>query len=257
MNKQFKKTLFKPFIEAIKKYNLIEEGDVIGVCMSGGKDSFLLASLLLELQKHKRVNYELKFIVMDPGYKEENLNKIKENLKLFKIDAHIFKTDVFKVSTKLNENNPCYLCARMRRGHLYNEALKLGCNKIALGHHMDDVVETILLNMIYAGSYSSMMPKLKSDNFKPLELIRPMYLIEEENIIKWVKDNNLEFIGCACSVTSKDIGKRQEIKELVKLLTKEYKNAKHNILKSSENVNLNTIISYKKDSKITNFLDDY
>lgn len=257
ITKKFHKTLFVPFVKSIKKYELISGNDKIAVCISGGKDSMLLAKLLEELKKHKVVKFDLEYIVMDPGYTDEVLKKIKYNLNLLNINAHIFKTDIFQVSNKLNEESPCYLCARMRRGHLYNKALELGCNKIALGHHFDDVLETIMLNMLYAGTYSSMMPKLKSDNFKPLELIRPMYLVHEENIIAWANYNNLEFIDCACSFTKRSQGKRKEVRELIELISKKDKNIKQNIFKSSENVNLNTIISYKKDKEEYNFLSDY
>lgn len=254
--KTYRKEIWSKFIKAIKEYELIKPNDKIAVCISGGKDSFLLALCMQELYNHGQFHFDIEYIVMDPGYNEENLNKIKENLELLNIKAHIFKTNIFEVSTKLAEN-PCYLCARMRRGHLYNKAKELGCNKIALGHHMDDVVETVLMNMIFNGQYSGMMPKLHSDNFAGLELIRPLYLIKEQDIIKWQNYNNLKFINCACSVATKNIGKRIVIKELVEDLKHIYELADLNILKSLSNVNLDTIIKYKKKSKEYVFLDEY
>ena len=192
---------------------------------------------------------------MNPGYNEENIIKIKENLKIFGIDAHIFDTPIFDVADKTD--NPCYLCARLRRGYLYSYAQKLGCNKIALGHHFDDVIETILMNILYTGNYASMMPKLHSDNFKGMELIRPLYFVREKDIKSWAKYNGLEFIDCACSVTKKKIGKRQEVKELVQKLNEMYKEADKCIFASSFNVNLNTVIGYKKGNEKHTFMDDY
>jgi len=253
--KTYRKKIWSKFIRAIKDYDLIEENDKIAVCMSGGKDSFLLAKCMQELQRHGIYKFELEFIIMNPGYTEETLNKIKENLNLLKIEAHIFETPVFKIAD--NADSPCYLCAKMRRGYLYDYASKLGCNKIALGHHMDDVIETILLNLLYNGTYSSMMPKLKSDNFENIELIRPLYLVREEDIIKFQKYNELDFIDCACSVTKKQSGKRNEMKTLIKELEKYNKDAAKSIFTSTKNVNLNTIISYQKDRIYHNFLDEY
>ncbi len=253
--KKFRKPIWSKFVKAVKEYKLINENDKIAVCISGGKDSFLLAKCLEELQRHGIFKFSLEFIIMNPGYNEENLQKIKENLKLLNIKAHIFETPIFNVSK--DSDNPCYLCARMRRGYLYDYAQKLGCNKIALGHHMDDVVETILLNLIYNGSYSSMMPKLKSDNFENLELIRPLYLVREEDIVAFSKYNNLEFIDCACRITKSKGGKRLLMKKLIKDLEKYNPDVCKSIFTSATNVNLNTIISYKKQDKKHNFLDDY
>lgn len=208
--KKYRKDIWSKFVKAVKDYELINENDKVAVCMSGGKDSFLLAKCLEELQRHGIFKFDLEFIIMNPGYNDEILNKIKENLKLLNIKAHIFQTPVFKISE--TSANPCYLCAKMRRGYLYDYAKKLGCNKIALGHHMNDVVETILLNLIYNGAYSSMMPKLKSDNFENIELIRPLYLVKEASIVAWKNYNKLEFIDCACSITKKKSGKRLEMK---------------------------------------------
>lgn len=253
--KKYRKEIWSKFVKAVKTYNLIDEGDKIAVCISGGKDSFLLAKCMQELQRHGIFKFDLEFIVMNPGYADENINKIKENLELMSIEAHIFETPIFKVADTCS--SPCYLCAKMRRGYLYDYAKKLGCNKIALGHHMDDVVETILLNLIYNGTYSSMMPKLKSDHFDGLELIRPLYLVREDSIISWKNYNDLTFIDCACSVTKKIGGKRLEMKNLINELEKYNSDALKSIFTSASNVNLNTIISYKKEGEVHNFLDEY
>ena len=253
--KTYRKEIWSKFVKAVRDYKLIEDGDKIAVCISGGKDSCLLAKCMQEFQKHGMFKFELEFIVMDPGYNKENLIKIKENLKLLNIEAHIFETPIFKVAD--TSESPCYLCARMRRGYLYDYALKLGCNKIALGHHMDDVVETIVMNLIYNGSYSSMMPKLKSDNFENIELIRPLYLIREKDINRWKKRNGLDFIDCACKVTKKSSSKRQEIKALLVYLERYNKDIVKSLFTSSTNVNLNTILEYQKDGKNYNFLDEY
>ncbi len=253
--KKFRKEIWSKFSKANREYKLINKNDKIAVCLSGGKDSFLLAKCLQELQKHGKDSFELEFIIMNPGYNEENLNQIKENLNKLEIDAHIFETPIFKIAD--TSDSPCYLCAKMRRGYLYDYAQKLGCNKIALGHHMDDVVETILLNLIYNGSYSSMMPKLKSDNFEGLELIRPLYLIREKDIINWKNYNDLTFIDCACKVTKKSSGKRLEIKKLLTDLEKYNPDVFRSIFTSTTNVNLNTIIQYKSGKNKHNFLDDY
>ncbi len=245
--KKYRKEIWSKFIKAIKNYHLIEENDKIAVCMSGGKDSFLLAKCMQELQKHGMINFELKFIVMNPGYKEAVLNKIKDNLAKLNIHAEIFDTPIFKISERFD--NPCYFCAKMRRGYLYDYAKKIGCNKIALGHHMDDVVETILLNLIYNGSYASMLPKLKSDHFEGMELIRPLYLVEEKNIIAWREFNHLDFIDCACFVTEKNGGKREEMKNLITYLTRYNKNVKKSLFTSANNINLNMVIGYHSEGK--------
>ena len=253
--KKYRKDIFSPFIKAIKEFDLINDNDSIAVCISGGKDSFLLAKCMQEIKKHGKVNFKLEFIVMNPGYNEANLNKIKDNLNLLNIEAHIFDAPIFSfVDTT---DNPCYLCAKMRRGYLYEYASKLGCNKIALGHHFDDIIETVLLNVIYNGHFSSMMPKLKSTSHPNMELIRPLYYVKENSIISWKKYNNLDFLDCACSITKKEIGKRREIKNLIKDLNKMYDKADTNILTATKNVNLNTIISYKKGDETFNFKDNY
>ena len=238
IQKKYRKEIFSKFVRAIKDFNLIEENDVIAVCISGGKDSFLLAKCMQELKRHNKFNYELKFIVMDPGYTKEKLNQIIENSKHLNIDITIFETNIFDVVK--DSDSPCFLCARMRRGCLYSKAKELGCNKIALGHHFNDVIETILLNMIYNGKFSGMMPILDSDNFENMKLIRPLYYIKEKDIISWVKYIEMEFIDCACKVTKKNIGKRKEIKELSYKLVDMYENADINILNSMFNVNPNT-----------------
>lgn len=253
--KKYRKEIWSKFVKAVKDYKLIAENDKIAVCISGGKDSFLLAKCLEELQRHGIFKFDLEFIIMDPGYKEEVLKQIKDNLDLLNIKAHIFKAPIFNYTDTLT--NPCYLCAKMRRGYLYNFAKKLGCNKIALGHHFNDVIETIMLNLIYSGKYASMMPKLKSTNYENMELIRPLYLVKEEDIKAWSKYNELSFIGCACKVTKKDIGKRQEIKELITQLKKYNEQADKCIFTSASNVNLNMVIKYKKGNEEKSFLDNY
>lgn len=229
------------------------------VCISGGKDSFLLAKCLQELSLHGKVKFNLKYVVMNPGYRKENLDKIKENSKLLNLNIEIFNTNIFSVANKLNQENPCYMCARMRRGHLYNKAKELGCNKIALGHHFNDVIETTLLSMFYSGELKTMMPKLKSDNFEEIELIRPLYLVKEEDIISWTKYNNLEFLNCACSFTEKhhEKSKRLEIRNIIKELKKNNNEIDNNIFTSLHNVNLNCLISGNKNKEKISFLDDY
>ncbi|MBQ6687277.1 MAG: tRNA 2-thiocytidine biosynthesis protein TtcA [Bacilli bacterium] len=258
--KKFRKDIWAPFVKGINDYKLIQENDRIAVCISGGKDSFLLAKCLQEIKRHGKMHFELKFIAMDPGYKSENLAKIIENAKRLEIPLDVFKTDVFAVSQKLNAQKPCYICARMRRGYLYSKAQELGCNKIALGHHFDDVIETILLSMLYGGEVKTMMPKLHSDNYMGMELIRPLYLIKEEAIINWAKYNNLQFINCACLLTdsNKDLdSKRLEMKMLINNFRKTNPYIEQNIFKSVHNINLNTIIGYHKGDLKHNFLDDY
>ncbi len=247
--KRFRKEIWSKFVKGINAYNLISENDVICVCISGGKDSFLLAKLMQELKRHNKFNFEVKYLVMNPGYTSSNLEKIKENAKKLNIDITIRDSNIFDVVHTSSFKSPCYLCARMRRGNLYALAKEMGCNKIALGHHFNDVIETVLLNIIYNGHYSGMMPKINSDNFPSMQLIRPMYYIKEEDIIKWVKYNNLDFLDCACMVTKKNIGKRKEIKLLVKQLVNMYENADINIMNSLKNVNMSTILGYYDNDK--------
>ena len=259
--KKFRKEIWSKFIKAIKDFGLICDGDNIAVCISGGKDSFLLAKCMQEIKKHGKIEFDVKFICMNPGYNEENLNMIKDNANKLNIDLNIFESPIFDIVDK-QEKSPCYLCARMRRGYLYNKAKELGCNKIALGHHFDDVVETILLSTFYASDYKTMLPILNSTNFEGMKLIRPLYYVKENDIIRWVNYNNLKFINCACKFTEKnnDVNnnsKRKEIKELLKELRKVNPNIDNNIMKSTFNVNLNTIIGYTdKNGNYKSFLDN-
>lgn len=263
--KNYRKQIWAKFIKAITEYRMIEEGDKIGICISGGKDSMLLAKCFQELKKHGKNNFDIEFIVMNPGYNEKNKNKIIKNSKILNIPITMFETDIFKRVEKM-EDHECYLCARMRRGYLYKKAQELGCNKIALGHHFDDVIETVLMGMLFAGKMQTMMPKLKSTSHPGMELIRPLYFVREDDIISWMNYNNLEFIKCACKITeiqakksveNSKTSKRAETKELIKMMKEKYKNSDINIFNSTQNVNLDTILSYKKDGKIIKFLDEY
>lgn len=262
--KKFRKTIWNRFIKGIKEYQLINAGDKIAVCISGGKDSMLMAKCMQHLQKYSEVPFEVEYLVMNPGYNEINKQKIIENSKILDIPIKMFETKIFDVVADI-DNSPCYLCARMRRGYLYSHAKELGCNKIALGHHFDDVIETILMGMLYGGQVQTMMPKLHSTNFEGMELIRPMYMVKEEDIIAWKLYNDLQFIQCACRFTENctmcDNGgggsKRQEMKELIKSFRKINPNIDSNIFRSVENVNLSTIISYHIGDEKHHFLDDY
>ena len=261
----YRKQIWSKFIKAITEYNMIEEGDKIGICISGGKDPMLLAKCFQELKRHGKNNFDIEFIVMNPGYNEKNKNKIIENSKILDIPITMFETDIFERVEKMDDHE-CYLCARMRRGYLYKKAQELGCNKIALGHHFDDVIETVLMGMLFAGKMQTMMPKLKSTSHPGMELIRPLYLVRENDIVSWMNYNDLEFIKCACKITERQerrsleggkTSKRAETKELIKMLREKYENSDINIFNSTQNVNLETILSYKKDGKIINFLDEY
>ena len=263
IQKKFRKSIWVPFIAAVKRYELIQENDTIAVCISGGKDSMLMAKLLQELQKYSEVPFELVYLVMDPGYNELNRKKIESNAALLHIPITIFETDIFSVANN-TEKNPCYLCAKMRRGHLYSKAKSLGCNKIALGHHFSDVVETTVMSMFYGAQLQAMPPKLHSQNFEGMELIRPMYCIHEDDILSWKRYNDLEFIQCACRFTENCTScggakgsKREEMKDLVTELRKKSEFIDSNIFNSVSNVNLKTIIGYKKDGEYHNFLDNY
>ena len=263
IQKKFRKSIWVPFIAAVKRYELIQENDKIAVCISGGKDSMLMAKLLQELQKYSEVPFELVYLVMDPGYNELNRKKIESNAALLHIPITIFETDIFSVANN-TEKNPCYLCAKMRRGHLYSKAKSLGCNKIALGHHFSDVVETTVMSMFYGAQLQAMPPKLHSQNFEGMELIRPMYCIHEDDILSWKRYNDLEFIQCACRFTENCTScggakgsKREEMKDLVTELRKKSEFIDSNIFNSVSNVNLKTIIGYKKDGEYHNFLDNY
>ena len=262
--KTYRGRLWAPFIKAVKEYELIKPNDRICVCISGGKDSMLMAKLFQELKRHSDFEFEVKHLVMNPGYNEMNLNQIKKNIEILNIPAEIIDTDIFEIANN-QEKNQCYLCAKMRRGALYKLAKNLGCNKIALGHHYDDVIETILMNMLNAGSFQTMLPKLHSDNYEGMELIRPLYLIRENDVKAWAKANDLRFIMCACRFTeaytnSHDgVGdsKRQEMKKLIEHLRSVHEPIDMNIFRSMYNVNLNTVIEYQKDGKRVNFLDEY
>ena len=257
---KYRKTIWSKFLKGIKEYELIQEGDRIAVCISGGKDSMLMAKCMQRLQRYSKIPFEVKYIVMNPGYNEKNRLKIIENAEILGIPIEIFDTKIFTAVSKIAQN-PCYLCARMRRGYLYKQAQDMGCNKIALGHHFDDVIETILMGMLYGSQVQTMMPKLHSENFVGLELIRPMYLVKEADIISWQKYNNLEFIQCACLLTAKseleNNSKRKEIKNLIAELRKINPAVDTNIFRSVENVNLQTIISYHIGDEHHHFLDDY
>lgn len=259
INKKFRKEIWNRFVAAVKNYKLIAEGDRIAVCISGGKDSMLLAVLMRMLQRYSEVNFDLKFMVMDPGYSEKNLQKIKDNLKLLSLDAHIFNSDIFEVANSV-DGSPCYLCARMRRGHLYAEAKKLGCNKIALGHHQSDVIETTLMGMMYGSQIQGMLPRLKSTNFEGLELIRPLYCVLEEDILRWMKYNDLEFIRCACKFTEKSTcddgnSKRLETKNLIKELKKTNPDIEINLFNSIHRCNVDTLVGYKQNGVEHSFLE--
>ncbi|MEG1015959.1 MAG: ATP-binding protein [Bacilli bacterium] len=230
ITKEYRKTIFKPFIRAINDFSLIEENDKIAVCISGGKDSFLMSKCLEELKRHNKVNFELVNILMDPGYDDKHLKDIQEVSSKLNIKLHIFKSNIFNEIAE--SNNKCYLCARKRRGYLYNEALKLGCNKIALGHHFYDVIETFLLSLIFNGKQDIMKPILDSTNYKGMKLIRPLYYVREENIISWAKTNNLKFIDCACTVTKNSTSKRIEMRQLIKYINTINKDGDKNILNS-------------------------
>ena len=262
--KKYRKQLWSPFIYAIKHYDLIQEGDRIAVCISGGKDSMLMAKLMQELQRHSDFPFELEFLVMDPGYNEINRQKIESNARLLHIPITIFETNVFEIANG-SEKNPCYLCARMRRGHLYSKAKALGCNKIALGHHFNDVIETTVMSMFFGSQLQAMPPKLHSTNFEGMELIRPMYCIHEEDILAWKRYNDLEFIQCACRFTENctmcDNGgggsKRQEVKTLLRRLKRDNPDIEKSIFNSIHSVCLDTFAGYKTGGVAHSFLENY
>jgi tRNA(Ile)-lysidine synthase TilS/MesJ len=264
LRKRFRKNIWCKFTKAVREYELVKEGDCIAVCISGGKDSMLMAKLFQELKRHNKFNFDVKYLVMDPGYSPENRKIIENNAKRLNIPITIFESDIFESVFNI-ESSPCYICARMRRGYLYSKAKELGCNKIALGHHFDDVIETILMGMLYGAQVQTMMPKLHSTNFEGMELIRPMYLIREEHIKAWRDYNNLHFLQCACKFTDTcttcgDNGnksKRQEVKQLIAQLKKENPFVENNIFRSVENVNLSTVIAYKQNGEKHHFLDNY
>ena len=262
----YRKRIWNRFVNGIKEFNMIQDGDKIAVCISGGKDSMLLAKCLQELKKHGKINFELVFLSMNPGYNEINRQKVLSNAELLNIPLTVFKTEIFDAVDRINDH-PCYVCARMRRGYLYEKAKELGCNKIALGHHFDDVIETILMGMLYGAQMQTMMPKVLSTSHPGMELIRPLYYVKESSIIDWKEKNDLDFIQCACKVTERyamydnDDGgsKRKEVKELIKKLRQVYDGVDINIFRSAQNVNLDTIISYRsqRDGTSHHFLEDY
>ena len=264
IRKRFHKELFSKFAKAINDYDLIQKNDRIAVCISGGKDSMVMAKLFQELKRHNKFPFELTFLVMDPGYHPANRLKLESNAALLQVPITVFESEIFDAVYDVKKS-PCYLCARMRRGHLYSKARELGCNKIALGHHYDDVIETILMGMLYGGQMQTMMPKLHSTNFPGMELIRPMYLVHEEAILDWVRYHELHFLQCACRFTEQyevdengaNNSKRQEMKELIARFRMISPVIEKNIFRSVENVNLNTIISYHKGDEHYHFLDDY
>ncbi|MCI5967371.1 MAG: tRNA 2-thiocytidine biosynthesis protein TtcA [Tenericutes bacterium] len=261
--KKYRKDIWSKFVKAVQDYELIKENDNIMVCISGGKDSFLLAKCMQELQRHGKFHFDCHYVVMDPGYNDYNRDFILDNAKTLNVPIEMFQSDIFDVVATIDSKSPCYLCARMRRGYLYSKAKELGCNKIALGHHFDDVIETTLLSMFYGSEIKTMMPKLHSDNFEGLELIRPLYLVKEDDIISWKKTNELTFINCACrftegcSLINDGTSKRKEMKELIKNLRKINKEVDHNIFKSLDNVNLNCVLGTKKNGVYKSFLDEY
>lgn len=261
--KKYRKEIWTKFTKAVTDYELINENDKIMVCISGGKDSFLLAKCIQEIKKHGKIHFDAHYVVMNPGYKEENLNKIINNAKLLNIPIEIFDSDIFNVVDTISKESPCYLCARMRRGYLYDHAIKIGCNKIALGHHFNDVIETTLLSMFYGAEIKTMLPKLHSTNFENIDLIRPLYLVKEDDIISWAKYNDLEFLNCACKFTEKNYGahneasKRLEIKKIIKDLKKINPNIDNNIFTSMSNINIDAIVGYHNKDEKHSFMDDF
>ena len=256
--KTYRKHIWRKFIKAVKEYELIEDGDKIAVAISGGKDSLLMAKLFQELSQWGNQNFQVEYIAMDPGYKPEIRQLLEENCHYLNIPVHIYETDIFQVADKIAKNNPCYMCARMRRGSLYGKAEELGCNKLALGHHFNDVIETNLLNILCAGNFKTMMPKLKAKNFENMELIRPLYLIEEEYIRRFIQRSGIEALDCACTVAAKEIGsKRFEIKELIENLGESFQNVEMSIFRAAENVNKDAILGWEEDGDKYSFLDFY
>ena len=261
INTVFRPSVWTKFIKAVKEFKMIDAGDKIAVCISGGKDSMLLAKLMQMLQKISDVPFEIAYISMDPGYNAENRKRIEENSKLLNIPVEFFETDIFDVTANVG-GNPCYLCARMRRGHLYAKAKALGCNKIALGHHKNDVIETTLMGMLFSGQIQGMLPKLKSTNFEGMELVRPLYYVHEDDIIKWRDRNDLKFIACACKLTAglakgDENSARMKTKEIIAELKKDIPDIEEHILKSLSNCQLDTMIEYKQNGKRHSFLENF
>lgn len=256
--KTYRKRIWTKFTKAINEYNLINDGDRIGVAISGGKDSLLMAKLFQELKRHGKNNFELEFIAMDPGYHSHIRKLLEDNCKHLGIPVKIFNSDIFLVVDKIARNYPCYMCARMRRGFLYEKAKELGCNKLALGHHFNDVIETTLLNVFYSGNFKTMLPKLKADNFDDIELIRPMYYIEEQSIVAFIKNSGLFALNCACMVSAKRIGnKRYEIKDMITEMKKKYKHVDKSIFSAANNINMDSVLGWTKNGKRISYLDEY
>lgn len=261
--KEFRKSIWRPFVSALNEYELIQEGDKIAVCISGGKDSMLLAKCMQEILRHGKMHFELVFLVMDPGYRKENRELIEENAKTLGIPITVFESEIFDVVVDI-EQSPCYLCARMRRGYLYAKAKEMGCNKIALGHHFDDVIETILMSVLYGGQFNTMMPKLHSTNFEGMELIRPLYHVKESDILAWKEFNHLRFLQCACRFTERCANqddamesKRQEMKRMIAKMRETNPHVDSNIFRSAQNVNLDACLGYVKEKKRHFFLEEY
>lgn len=256
--KTYRKHIWARFIQGINEFELLEDGDRVAVAISGGKDSLLLAKCMQEVAKYGRQDIELEFLAMDPGYRPEIRRLLEMNCEHLGIPVKIFDSDVFEVADKLAQDNPCYMCARMRRGFLYGKAEELGCNKLALGHHFNDVIETIMLNVLCSANYMTMMPKLRADNFENMEIIRPLYYVREKDIIRWMNNTELSPLDCACTVAAKDLGsKRQEIKELIEELGESFADVDMSIFRSAQNVNLNGIIGWEKDREKHSFLEEY
>lgn len=257
IQKKFRLTLWAPFIKALKEFQLVQENDKIAVAISGGKDSLLLAKLFHELKRASNINFEVVFIAMNPGFNKRNLDNLKFNLKHLNIDCHIYNDNIFEIAGNIAKDYPCFMCAKMRRGSLYTKATELGCNKLALGHHLDDVIETTLMSMFYMSKYETMLPKLKSDNFE-IELIRPLFYVEEKDIIKFIKYNGLNPMNCGCTIAAeRTSSKRRETKELIEMLSKTNPDIKKKILLSSFNVNVEKILAFKYKGKKISYLDDY
>lgn len=254
----YKKDIFRPFVKTINEYDLISPGDKIAIGVSGGKDSLILAKLFQELKKHNKIPFEIVFLSMDPGFRDVNRQMLEANCKYLNIDLEVRESEIFRVIGKIAKQNPCYMCAKMRRGFLYNAAKELGCNKLALGHHFDDVIETTLLNMFYGGQFKTMIPKLKADNFEGIELIRPMMMVKEKDIIRWIKHSGIQSMNCGCTVVAeKTSSKRREIKELIQSLKKIHPDIDQSIYTSATNVNLDAILGYHKNGEKTHFNQIY
>lgn len=255
---KYRKTLWSPFIKAIKEFKLIDKNDKVAVAISGGKDSLVVAKLVEELHRHSKINFDLEFLCMDPGYNEENRKNLEENLAYLHLDAKIFDSQVFEISEKVSSDYPCYLCARMRRGFLYAKAKEMGCNKLVLGHHLSDVIETTMMNVLYAGNFKTMKPRLNAQNFEGIELIRPIYYVEEKDIIKFRDEIGLKALDCACAVTKRQEGyTRKYIKELIKNLEKDIPDIRKSILRSAENVNCDMVLGYKLNGVKHSFMEEF